>query len=70
MNITVNPPEGDSLTTYHVAKTTTQQLQDLLNGYNEGWVVTLIQFTGGRDWVVVAKYQWNSIEERDNALTL
>lgn len=52
-------------TQFDVLKCTTQQLQDMLNGYSDGWDIRMIEFVGGRDWVIIATYEHEDAESRE-----
>jgi hypothetical protein len=53
------------LTGYYVLKTTTEKLSEMLNGFTEGWEVTQVTHVGGRDWVVIAKIEFENEYHRD-----
>ena len=51
---------------YSVVRTTTDKLEEVLNGFSEGWEVEQITHTGGRDWVVIAAHEFDSGTERQS----
>jgi hypothetical protein len=55
---------SDNLYEYEVVKTTTDKLEEALNGFAEPWGIREIVHIGGRDWVVVAVVQWDSLAEK------
>lgn len=65
MNIGMTAPAG--LIQYDVKRTTTDKLEEVLNAY-DGWDVMQITHVGGRDWLVIAKYEWESELDRDAEL--
>lgn len=58
---------SDNLVDYDVTKTTTDKLQDLLNGYSDPWAVRQIEYLGGRDWLVIAVHTWDTLVDKCNA---
>jgi hypothetical protein len=50
---------------YYVLRCTTDKLEEMLNGFAEGWEVEQITHTGGRDWVVIARMEFDDAEQRD-----
>lgn len=61
----INPGYAAEGTAFHVGRTTTDKLQEYLNGFDTGMNVVQITHTGGRDWVVIATWLVDSIDERD-----
>lgn len=55
---------SDNLTDFDVVKTTTDKLEDTLRGWSEPWKIYEVVFTGGRDWVVIATCEWDSLEAK------
>ncbi len=58
------------VTDFDVLTCTTQQLEEMLNGYSDGWNVIQITHLAGRDWVVIATYEYGSAEERAEVSTM
>jgi hypothetical protein len=58
---------SDSLTDYWVIRTTTDKLSETLNGYSRAWKIQQITHTGGRDWVVIAACEWESLLDKCEA---
>jgi hypothetical protein len=56
------------VTQFDVVRTTTDKLEDLLNGYGPGWDIVQITHTGGRDWVVFAVFEHDDVGQKDEAL--
>jgi len=65
VNLGTTPPAG--LVGWDVKKVTTDKLEATLNEYTEGWTVEHITFIGGRDWVIIARMEFASYEDRDAA---
>lgn len=55
------------VTQFDVLKCTTQQLEDMLNGYSDGWDIRQIQYVGGRDWVVITTFTHEDAESKSAA---
>lgn len=64
MNIGMTKPAG--LVQYDVKKVTTDKLEEALNDY-DGWDIEQTTHVGGRDWVIIARFEWESELDRDAA---
>lgn len=56
--------ENDAIDGYYVARTTTDKLAEMLNGFSSGWNVIQITHTGGRDWVIIATQEFEDYTAR------